>query len=588
MNYYSDESEWKWLFKHSIDWEKLIPMYYPQFPTEDGFNSKEEVLAFLEELLSSTGEWSANAIYERAPRLDKEGAGTIEDGKTIPSEALTELYNEAKELELFGLPLPRKFGGMEIPMSINFIINAQIARACISSCTQLAFFTSIADMIHRFCPENFQEKYIPQIIAGDLSGSMNLTEPGAGSDVGAVKTMATKQEDGSYLLNGTKTFITNGGGGVGFILARIKGAPEGLEGISMFFAEQEIENEKGEKVANYYVSKNEEKMGLHGSFTCEVVYENSKAYLVGEENKGFKYMLHLMNEARIAVGFQGLGAIESSLGYAKQYAQERVQFGQPIGELPLLKRNIEDYETERDAIRAMAMDTISYFDISQKLDAKKQHGEKLTREEKKLHKTSTMWVRKRVPLLKYYSCEAAVTLTQRAIQILGGYGFMQEYPVERIHRDSFAPLIYEGTSQIQALMALKDMVKYAMKDSLKFFVELFTHHPIVNLISAKNKTTKRYKNVYYRFKKKSTKIIVKTLWPGFSQMFNPKNWQDMEKVNKLMTHAETLCQALSYVETLAVLCKHANKDESRVALFDKYYYLILPRLEAIYKDWCIR
>ena len=301
-------------------------------------------------------------------------------------------------------------------------------------------------------------------------------------------------------------------------------------------------------------------MGLHGSFTTLVVYENTEGVLVGKEGEGFKLMLHLMNEARIAVGFQALGVMEASLAYARKYAEERIQFGKPIAQLPLLARNMEDYEVERDAIRALLVDTASHYDIFQKLDMKKRKTGDLTAEEKCMYDDAVLWTRKRTPLVKYYACEAATNLSQRGIQILGGYGFIKEYPQERYHRDSFGPLLYEGTSQIQALMALKDVVKYAIKDPSKFFTNIIDKHPASEFLGKGNEWSRQYKSAHYRFKKKMMGLLIGCLNPGASKLLDFKAWADPENVNDLMIHAETLTQALSYMETLRVLCDHANKD----------------------------
>lgn len=588
MNYYSDNPEWKWLFKNAIDWDTIIDLYYPSFPTEDGIESKEEALGFLEELLSATGEWCAGPVAERAPILDELGPGKVENGRTIPNEHLQAFYDEAKELGVFGLVLPQKYGGMHAPNTIGMVAFSQLARACLGSCTQLAFFSSMGDMAHRFLDDETAERIVPQIIAGDLSGSMNLTEPGCGSDLGMIKTTATPQDDGTYLLNGSKIFISNGGGGMGFVLAKIKGSEDSLDGISLFFTEQDIKDKDGNDKLNYTIEKSEEKMGMHGSFTTMVVYENSVAHLVGEAKDGFKYMLHLMNEARIAVGFQALGVIEASLSYARQYAEERVQFGKPIAELPLMKRNLEDFETEMDAIRALLVDTESHFDIFQFLHLKKQKTGDLTEKEKELFEEAKLWTRKRTPLVKYYACEAATTLSQRAIQVLGGYGYMKEYPVERYHRDSFGPLLYEGTSQIQALMALKDVVKYAIKEPATFFNNILYKHPAAEFLNRSNEWSRQYKSAHYRFKKKMMGLLYSCLNPGAAKILDFKAWADPENVNDLMIHAETLTQALSYMETLRVLCDHANKDSGRAELFYRYHKLIQPRMEAIYKDWTVR
>ncbi|MDH5580351.1 MAG: acyl-CoA/acyl-ACP dehydrogenase [Bdellovibrionales bacterium] len=585
MNFYSDVPEWKWMFKNAIDWEKVIPLYYPTFPTPDGFESKEEIIPFLEELADQTGAWagSEQAIAD-ARAMDEKGPGEVKDGLTIPNEYLSRIYKQATELGIFGLSMPPEYGGMGVPASLHMTVLGQGSRSSLGVSTQLAFFTSIADMINRYCDQEDRERLIPEIIAGNISGSMCLTEPGCGSDLSMIKTTAMPQDNGTYLINGTKCFISNGGGGIGLVLAKTPNAPEGLKGISMFLVEQKIPEKEG---LNYYVSKNEEKMGLHASFTCEVVYENSVGKLIGEENEGFKMMLHLMNEARLAVGFQALGIIEASLAYANDYAKQRVAFGSPIAELPLMKRNLDDYETEMNAIRALLMDTTSHFDIFTKLDLKKHHTNDLTEEEQEMFEEAGKWVRKRTPLVKYYSCEKATELSQRAIQVLGGYGFMKEYPVEMFHRDSFAPLLYEGTSQIQALMALKDLVKYAMKDPKTFFTNIMDKHPSTEI--GGNEWTRNYKKAHYRFKKKMMGLLVKTLKPkNGKNIFNLKAWTELESINKLMTHAETLCQALSYTETLRVLCDHANQDQQRVKLFNDYYTLVYPRLEAIYADWSIR
>ncbi|MEX0797828.1 MAG: acyl-CoA dehydrogenase family protein, partial [Bacteriovoracaceae bacterium] len=389
-----------------------------------------------------------------------------------------------------------------------------------------------------------------------------------------------------------KLFITNGGGGIGFVLARLKGAPEGLHGISLFLCEQEIE-ENGEKKQNYVIAKNEHKMGLHGSFTCEVVYENSKAKLIGKANNGFRYMLHLMNEARIAVGLQSVGGIEGCLAYARNYAEERVQFGKNLMEHPLYARNMGDWETERDAFRALMVDTLNYFDVYQRYDLWKRQGKELTPEQEKDFNDAKKWTRRRTPLVKMYGAETYTKLSQRAIQALGGYGFIEEYDVSRYHRDSFAPLLYEGTSQIQALMAMKDLMKFIMRNPAKYFTGLVNANPIANFFGAGSEAESRFNAAQYDFKKNFVRLLVRTLRPGTNisdpkearKFFNAKEWLKEENVMKLTIHAETITQGLSYLETLRVLMKHATKDESRRDLFDRYYKLVSPRFAEIYEDW---
>ena len=589
MNFYTDSKEWSYLLKNAVDWKTILPLYYSSYPTEDGFNNQEELIAFYEELVTNTGDWAANSVAPRAIKLDNQGSGKIVDGHVEISEALKELYTEAKNLDIFGIAVPKEFGGLGVPLVVSMVSFTQLNRACISSATQIGFYTSIADMIERFCEQPDREKFIPEIVKGNISGSMCLTEPGAGSDVGSLRTSATKQADGSYLLNGSKIFITNGGGGLGFVLARIKGAPEGLAGISLFLAEEKIDGK-----SNYKIAKIEEKLGLHGSMTCEVVYENTKAKLVGKENEGFSLMLHLMNESRLAVGLQTLGGMEASIHYMKSYAETRTQFGRPLIELPLYKRNLNDYETERDAFRALMMDTLSHYEIYQRLDMKERHTNDLTDDEKKIFKRAKKVVRKRTPLVKAYGAETFTLLSQRAIQGLGGYGYMKEYEAERYHRDSFGPLLYEGTTQIQALMAMKDLLKVVMKNPQKYFGGLIYTQTLGSLLSTKNKFDKELYELKFEFKKNLAKLMVKSLKPqldkdnklsSLEKLFDMEAWQDQKGIESLMQHAETLSQAMAYIETLSVLCKHASKDTERGELFYKYQRLVTPRLAGIYSDW---
>jgi alkylation response protein AidB-like acyl-CoA dehydrogenase len=583
-NFYSGDQEWKWMFKNGFDWKSILPLYYPNYPTEDELTNEEEVKNFLEELLEQVGTWCAGSVSDMAEDFDRLGCGEVKDGTTVPNETLSKLYREANELAIHALPLPREHGGMEVPYSVHMLNINMISRANIGASAQISFFAALGDMIHRMCPKEYHEKYIPLIAAGELSGCMCMTEPGCGSDIGAMRTTGTKQADGTYLLNGTKSFITNAGGGVAFILSRTEGAKEGLAGLSLFFADHK--NEDGS--LNYEVVKNEEKMGMHGSFTCELLMENTKAHLVGKEGEGFSLMLELMNEARICTGLQALGGIEACTDYANNYAKERCQFGKPIGELPLLKRLLDDLDVEKRALRALCVDTMSYYDIFQRLNSKQHHTGELNEEESKLYKEARKWTRKRTPLIKYYLTEAYTRISTKAIQVLGGYGYMQEYPVERFHRDSFGPLLYEGTSQIQSLMAMKDLLKYTMKNPQQFFSSLLTKHPTVTKVSGGSEWDSEFDQVNYSFKKKVLKLMVKTLKPENQDLLNITKWQEQESIEKLMIHAETICEGLSYLETLRVLRDHANKDQKRGELFMDYKKLVTPRLEGIYSDWLVR
>lgn len=585
MNPFSDDPHWRWLFKNAIDWDTIIPLYYPTFPTDDGIESKEELIQFFEEMLSATGDWVSSSVKGRAEALDRKGPGEVKDGRAYPGEELQALYKEAVELGVFSLCVPRELEGSNAPASLYMMILNQLARYCMSSCTQVAFHASISDMIHRFLPDEHAEKFVPMINRGEISGSMCLTEPGCGSDLGAIQSTAIPQADGTYLLSGTKLFITNAGGGLHFTLGRIKGAKEGLDGLSMFFIQQDDPRREGN---NFTVVKNEHKTGMHGSFTCEVLYENAIAELVGEAGSGFKLMLHLMNEARIATGMQGLGGIEGAIECAENYAKERSQFGKSIDQLPLMKRILKDLRVERDAMRALMMDTTSLYDIFQFLDNKQRGSGDLTKSEEKLMKTTWRKVRKRTPLVKFYLCEQFIEMAKKSVQVYGGYGFMKEYPIERYYRDSLGPVLYEGTSQIQALMALKDFVKGLFRNPKNFFEEIFQATWQSTPLSREGDVEQNFSRISASFYKNVVTLLFGELRPDWNKIHVFKEWQRSEAIDDLMEHAETLTWALSYIETLDVLKGHAKKDKSQQQLFWDYLELVEPKLAGIYADWKVR
>jgi len=280
-----------------------------------------------------------------------------------------------------------------------------------------------------------------------------------------------------------------------------------------------------------------------------------------------------------------LGGIEACLSAVRRYAESRKQFGDLLVELPLYKRNLLAWETEQDAIRVLMVDTISYFDIFQKLDMKKRYSCDLNRQESQLFAKASRVVRRRTPLVKYYGSEAYASISQKAVQAFGGYGYMQEYSVERFHRDSFGSLLYEGTSQIQALMVMKDFIKGMMKNPAEFIKLLAADHPFVVLITG-SCFDRSVANLSFEFRKNVAILIMRCF--NLSQincMFKREYWKKSNRFEKLMVHAETFCQAMAYLEVLKILAQHATRNASRGELFYCYKKLVTPRLAGIYADW---
>jgi alkylation response protein AidB-like acyl-CoA dehydrogenase len=578
-NYFADNLDWKTQFREAMRWEVLLPLYG---------ETNKDCLDQYEEVLSSTGHWCSSVLAKRAAALDEEGHGTLDHGKWQAGPLLRETLNDLAKLGINGLSLDRIYGGQQAPLCLSLFVFYQFSRASIGASTYIAFTTAFADMLHRYADDDICKKYIPKIISGELSGSMSLTEPGCGSDLGAIRTVAKPLGNGNYQLTGTKIFITNGGGGLGLVLARIKGADEGLAGLSLFFVEQFSDGHM-----NYRVTKLEQKMGMKCSATCEVVFEDTPARLIGEPGQGFKLMLHLMNEARISVGLQSLGVMDAALDDMVEYAAERKQFGKTLLELPLYRKNLENLETRRDGFRAYLFDTISWFDIYQRLDLKKIKTGELTGEEQSLYKKAYHIVRRRTPLTKYFGSEEAVQVALKAVQGLGGYGYMEEYPNARYLRDAIGGLLYEGTSQIQSLMVLKDFMKTMTTNPGLFLQNWLATHPFAKI--KMSDTTRRVRAMEYGFNKALLALLWRCFKPQSHQneksltdlmthlgkVFSKKNWFREEGMTKLMEYAELICEGQSLLEVLKSIDDQIEKIPTQKDLFWRYEAYATPRFKSV-------
>ncbi len=573
--------EWQWLFENAIKWEEILEV----FPSDHNWKNSAEAKIYLKEILTTVGQWCQEKIAPRAISLDSQGAGLVKDGSTYPNSLLKDLYQEAVDIHFFSLTTGSEFGGLDLPVALNMMAFTFIGRACLASSSQLNFFPSMIDMLERFCTPEDGHRLIPQIMRGEISGSMALTEAEAGSDIGSLITTAQKTDNGKYLITGNKIFISNGGGGFSFVLARIKGAPSGIKGISLFLVEQWLDID-GEKKANYRIIKDELKMGMRGSFTCQMAFENSVGKLIGKENEGLPLMFHLMNMSRIGAGGQASGIMESCLHYVKKYALERKQFGVNLLELPLYKNNFKQWEVESDAFRAFYIDSLNSFTLYHRLDLKKRKTGELNRHEEKNLDQALINVRLLTPLVKYYGTELAVEISKKSIQALGGHGFMRDHSVERLHRDSFGPLLYEGTSQVQALMVFKDLVKNILKHPTDYFGPLFTGPAASLSLVGQDIYQREYIKIDRQFKRQLAKLFLKSMRPDeIFKIFERKMWLAQDRIDKFIIHSESICQALCYIKTVQVLASHASFDNKRSELLFDYLKIIHPKMAAIFTGW---
>ena len=346
-----------------------------------------------------------------------------------------------------GFTLPRKYGGLNCPILIYTMATEIVSRAD-ASLMNMFGLQGIAETINAFANDEIKDEVLPRFASGEVTGAMVLTEPDAGSDLQAVRLRAHQDEDGNWRLNGVKRFITNGCGEILLTLARSEpDLPDG-RGLSLFISERS---------EHIKVRHLEHKLGIHGSPTCELVYEDAPARLIGERQRGLiTYVMALMNGARVGIAAQSLGIAEAAYRMARDYAHKRQQFGIPIEQLPAVAEMVTDMQIAIEAARALTYETSRICDLENNNQRLVEFGD-LDAEEKKRRKKETR-VLKRLnamltPMSKYYASEMAIRVADTALQVLGGSGYMQDYPAERYLRDARITTIYEGTSQLQILAA---------------------------------------------------------------------------------------------------------------------------------------
>jgi hypothetical protein len=345
-----------------------------------------------------------------------------------------------------------------------------VSRADAGLMTILGLQAGVAEDLQRYGSDALKQEYLPRFASGEVMGAMDLTEPQAGSDLGAIQTRASLEE-GRHFIDGDKIFITNGGCEIHLVLARddatfdqSKGTTKGL---SLYLVPRTGPSGEANGV---HVTRLEEKLGIHGSPTAAIHFEHAEGFLVGRSGEGFKAMLALMNNARLGVAAQGIGIAEAALGVALQYARDRVQFGQPIAEQPLMKDRLANMTLALEGSRALLYRACSLVDqnhaiekaLAREGDQSGTYAAAERAEIEALHERNATRIRLLTPLAKYMGTEAADSISRDAIQIHGGLGFMAESEAGKLHSDAIITTIYEGTSEIQVSYALKEIGKGAL------------------------------------------------------------------------------------------------------------------------------
>jgi alkylation response protein AidB-like acyl-CoA dehydrogenase len=461
-NFFTTSDDLLFTFNRVVPWKEIVPVIEEGFQDPAGPNSVDEAVDLYREALTLVGEYAGNEIAGRAREVDEAGAWH-RDGPIGLPEPLRKNLEGLKELGVAGLSVPREYGGESFPFTVSSMALEMISRACASTMVQYAFFLSPAMMLLRFAPEELKRTFVPRLASGEISGSVAMTEPQAGSDVGRVATTA-RQVNGEWRITGRKQFITNGSGDLCIVLARSEEGTTGLDGLSLFLVERR-RDEHGRTVDNYVVERAENKICITASVTCGLAFEDSRAQLLGKWGEGWREILTFMNESRVAVGVQGVGTAQAALEEARAYAAERVQMGKPIREHPLVADMLLDMEATVAGLRALAYEATALYDLTEGMQREAEklpEGEPRRTALERIIRKRGRYLRELTPLVKWYGAEEVIRVCRMAMQIYGGYGVVKDYDVERLMRDSLILPVYEGTSQIQSLMATKDVLKAAL------------------------------------------------------------------------------------------------------------------------------
>ncbi len=461
-NFFSDNKDLQFQLQHPL-MRKIVELKERGFAEKDLYDHApqdfEDAMDSYRRVLEITGEVCGDVIAPNAEEVDHEGPRVVNDHVEYASGTVRNL-KAIVDAGLGGLTLPRKYDGLNFPLICFVMANEMVARAD-ASFENIWGLQDCAETLNEFASEELKQKYLPLVSAG-ATCAMYLTEPDAGSDLGAVMLKATwSEEKQTWLLNGVKRFITNGDGDVSLVLARTEEGTTDARGLSMLVYDKRDGGVKVRRIEN--------KLGIKGSPTCELVFTNAPAQLVGDRKMGLiKYVMSLMNAARLGIGAQSVGTCEAAYREALKYAHEREQFGKPIIQFAAISEMLSNMKAKLQGARALLYETTRFVEIYKQY-THISHERSLESEERQEMKFYNRLADGFTPLVKLFSSEYANQLAYDAVQIHGGSGFMKDYPCERLYRDARIMNIYEGTSQLQVVAAINAVTKGTFMEQIETY-----------------------------------------------------------------------------------------------------------------------
>ena len=489
-NFYKDNKALQYHLRHPL-MEKIVGMKERDYTQSQEFDyapvDYEDAIDSYDKILEITGEITAETIAPNAESVDKEGPHHA-NGRVAYASKTQENLDVTRKAGLYGVSMPRKYGGLNLP-NVTFSMMSEMIAQADAGFQNVWSLQSCIDTLFEAGDEDQFQRYIPRVCAGETM-SMDLTEPDAGSDLQSVMLKATQDEDGIWRLNGVKRFITNGDSDIHLVLARSEEGSKDGRGLSMFIYDK--------RNGGVNVRRIEDKMGIHGSPTCELVFKNAKAELCGSRRLGLiKYVMSLMNGARLGITAQSVGLCQAAYNEAIDYARSREQFGVAIIKFPAVAEMLSNIKAKLDASRTILYETARFVDMYKTLeDISKER--KLTPEERDECKRYNRMADAFTPLAKGLGSEFANQNAYDCIQVHGGSGFMKDYTCERLYRDARITSIYEGTTQLQVVAAtryattgfylsmMKDYAAQPVADDLK------PMHDVLDRMTAEYEETVAY------------------------------------------------------------------------------------------------
>ncbi len=553
-NFYTDNEDIQFLFNH-MDIARTAEIMEEGFRFAGEFDfapeTADDAVDNYQRILTSLGELTSDVIAPTAEDTDLVGNTLNEDGSVTRAPGITEAIKRLGQADLMGFTLPYRFGGINCPNLVYTMSNDIVSRAD-AALMNIYGLQGIAETINAFASEEIKVEYLPRMASGEWTGAMVLTEPDAGSDLQAVKTRAYQDDDGNWFVHGVKRFITNGCGEVLLVLVRSEPEITDGRGLSLLVVD------RSERV---HIRRLEDKLGIHGSPTCEIFFDDAPAKLIGERQRGLiTYVMSLMNGARVGIAAQSLGIAEAACRVARDYAHSRKQFDTAIENFPAVRELLVKMSVDLQAARALTYFASFNVDIENGALRKLEFGNIADKDEKRAVKQlSRKYGRCNkllTPMSKYYASEMSMRVANDAIAVLGGSGYMKDYPVERHLRDSRITTIYEGTSQLQVIAAVAGVVSGTANTLLDEMLEKDWPAEVAPLIEQV---------------REGVSLLTEAV-----EFVKTQAGTDYRNL-----HARRLVDIAIYLVVAAVFCDHATASEKKLAVAKYWLSWRMPEARCL-------